>query len=353
MRYIKLFIIVFLAVSCKKHKVETPDSTAISGLKNGMLVLCEGLFQQNNATLSWIDLSNNTIDNDFFTTKNSRNLGDTGNDIAQYGSKIYIVVNVSSTLEVLDKNTGKSIKQISMLNGNTSKQPRYITFNGSNAFVTCYDGYVDVLDTASLTITQRIKVGDNPEQMAISNNKLYVANSGGLNSPNVDSTVSVIGLSNLQELYKITVGKNPGSVKVDNQGDIYVITRGNYSTIPSRMVRINTQTDQVAQNFSFDASGIEKMGNKFLINFYNYSNSTSNIALFNTENEAIEINNFISTSNITTLYGVVYRSSNNKIYCLDAMSFTNTGYVRVFSGSGIYETSYHVGLNPNNILFYE
>lgn len=346
---------MFFLFSCKKEKPVIADSIVASnsGLKNGMMVLCEGLFQQNNATISWVNFADGSSDDLFFTNKTERFLGDTGNDLKQYGGKVYVVVNVSSTIEVLDKSTGSSIKQISMMNGAIAKQPRSIVFHGSNAFITCFDGYVDVLDTVSLIITQGIQVGANPEGLSISNNKLYVANSGGLNSPNVDSTVSVINLSSLQEIQKITVGKNPGSVVTDSQGDVYVISRGNYSTIPSRMVRINSQTDAVETTFSFDASGIEKIGSNLLISYYNYSTSSSNIALFDAVSETIINSTLIDDSQFTTLYGVQYRVSNNKIYCLDAMGYTNTGYVRVFSASGVYETSYHVGLNPNNILFYE
>lgn len=352
MRFINLLFIVLAFSACKKEKPKDPvDTKAV--LSNGMMVLCEGLFQQNNAALSWVNFADGSSDDLFFTNKTGRLLGDTGNDLEQYGGKIYIIVNVSSTIEVLDKSTGNPIKQISMMNGTVAKQPRSIVFHGSNAFITCFDGYVDVLDTASLIITQRIQVGSNPEGLSIANSKLYVANSGGLNSPNVDSTVSVINLTTFQEIEKITVGKNPGTVVTDSEGDIYVISRGNYSTIPSRMVKINSQTDEVETTFSFNASGIERMGTNLLISYYDYSNSTSNVALFDPISETISNPSLINDSQFTTLFGVEYRSSNNKIYCLDAMGYTNTGYVRVFSASGVYETSYHVGLNPNNILFYE
>jgi YVTN family beta-propeller protein len=352
MHYFKIFIVLAIFSSCKKKKVEDTVVNT-SSLSNGMIVLCQGLFQQNNSTISWVDFNAGSSDDQFFTAKTGRLLGDTGNDMKIYGGKIYVVVNVSSTIEVLDKSTGNSIKQISMMNGLIAKQPRSIVFHGSNAFVTCFDGYVDVLDTSSLTITQRIKVGSNPEGLSVSNNKLYVANSGGLSSPNVDSTVSVINLATLQEIQKITVGKNPGTVKTDSQGDVYVIARGNYSTVPSRMVRINSQTDLVENTFSFDASGIEIMGDDFLINFYNYSTSTNTVSVFNTLTETITNSSLIDNSNFTTFYGLQYRPSTNEIYCFDAMGYSNTGYVRVFSASGVYETSYHVGLNPNKIIFYD
>ena len=202
-----LFVILLIGAcsfSCKKKKVPQPE--APQTLQHGMLVLNEGLFQQNNSTLGWFNFSDNSYTGNFFEQKTNRSLGDTGNDMKKYGGKIYVIVNVSSTVEILDASTGNSISQISMIAGGTPKQPRYIAFHGSKAYITCYDGYVDVLDTASLSITSRIPVGANPEGLAVSNGKLFVANSGGLNSPNVDSTVSVIDLVSQQEIKVIETG---------------------------------------------------------------------------------------------------------------------------------------------------
>jgi len=350
MRLSSLFVLSLLLFACDKDDDQPIVTTAMD---NGILVLCEGLFQQNNSSLSWIDLSDETVDTDFFTSQNGRFLGDTGNDMKLYGSKIYIIVNNSNTVEVINKNDGKSIKQISMTNGSTGKQPRSIAFYNGKAFVTCYDGFVDVIDTTSLTVSQRIPVGSNPEGLAISNGKLFVSNSGGLNYPVVDSTVSIIDLTTYTELDRIVVGKNPGAVQVDSEGDVYVIARGNYGSIPSRMVRINAQTDTVEQTYNFDASGMALMNDYFLISFYNYSTQTSEIRLFNTLNETIENNNFISTTGLTTLYGIQYNPATDKIYCLDAMNYTNSGYVRQYKSTGVYEKSYHVGLNPSKLIFYE
>ncbi|MCF8415895.1 MAG: hypothetical protein K9G40_06605 [Crocinitomicaceae bacterium] len=350
MRYVISLFLLSLIVSCKKEPIEpvVPES-----LSNGFLVLNEGLFQQNNSSISWVDNQSTVVNIDFFLSKNNRLLGDTGNDMQVYGGKIYVVVNGSSLVEVLEKSTGKSLKQINMFVGTTAKSPRSITFHGNKAYISCYDGFVDVLDTTSLSIVQRIQVGSNPEGLAVSNGKLFVANSGGLNFPNVDSTLSVIDLTTYQEIQKITVGKNPGSVIVDQEGDVYVIARGNYGSNPSRMVRINASSLAVEEQFPFDALGFSHMNDNFLITFYNYSTQSSSVRLFDPLNETLLNSNFINTSDIQTLYGVSYNPYNDKIYCLDAMNFTNTGYVRRYSSQGVYETSYHVGLNPSKILFYE
>ncbi len=352
LRYALIGILAVTILGCKKKNPD-PETPAPATLSNGLLVLNEGLFNHNNSSLSWINSDDHSISNSFFEGKTGRGLGDTGNDLKRYGGKIYVVVNVSSTVEILDAVTGESLQQINMIHNGTPKQPRSITFYGPKAYVTCYDGFVDVIDTLSMSVTQRIAVGNNPEGLAVSNGKLYVANSGGLNYPDVDSTVSVIDLSTNQEIQRITVGNNPGGVCVDSEGDVYVISRGNYSSIPSRMHRINPITDTKEFTYSFDAGGMTRMNDQLLVSYYDYSNSTSHIGLFDALTEQLTVPNYISMSGITTLYGVTYSPVTGKIYCADANTFSNTGFIHVFSQAGVFERTYNVGLNPSKVLVFD
>ena len=350
MRLINVVFILFLMVSCIKDKPKPAPLSDV--LSSGAVVLCEGLFQQNNASLSWVG-NNGSVSNTLFATKSGRQLGDTGNDIKRYGAKVYVVVNVSSTVEVIDANTFGSIKQIQMQNGGIAKQPRNIEFYNGKAYVTCYDGYVDVIDTVSLTVVERIPVGLNPEDLAISGSKLYVSNSGGLNTPTMDSTVSIIDLNSNTEIQKINVGLNPGRCITDDEGDVYVIARGDYAGIGSKMVRINTVSDHVAGSFELDVSGITKMNDKFLMSYYDFSSGQSSLGLFDPVSDVIVNYSYIDVSGFTTLYGVGFNPYTNTLFISDAMGFTNSGYVYEYSSLGTQMSSYHVGLNPSKFLFYE
>ena len=93
MRLTKYIIILSLFLfSCKKDIVE--NKVVVNQLHQGALVLNEGLFQQNNSSLSWVDYYDYSTQNEFFELKSGRKLGDTGNDMQQYGGKIYVVVTV-------------------------------------------------------------------------------------------------------------------------------------------------------------------------------------------------------------------------------------------------------------------
>lgn len=351
MRWISILFVLSM-FSCKKDK---PDPVVTTDhLDKCMLVLCEGLYQQNNSEVSFVNISDGSISNDFFFQRTSRSLGDTGNDMIRYGGKIYVVVNASSTIEVMDASNFNPIDQIIMNENNQAKQPRFVIGYGSNVYVSCYDGFVDVIDTTTLIVTQRIQVGANPEGLAVSNGKLYVANSGGLNYPNLDSTISVINLSSNLEMFKLTVGMNPGDVEVDDVGNIFVVCRGDYMSNPSSLVQIDAATDLVANTFAIPVTEIAPFQNgKILLAYNDFSGSSNQVGVFNVSIGALENPQFLDLSNVTSVYDIQYSMTGDKIYLCDAMNFTTTGYVHVFNSNGDALNSYHVGLNPTKILIYE
>ena len=92
-----------------------------------MYILSEGLFNLNNSTLARYSFSKGTWTPNWFYAMNRRDLGDTANDMDVYGSKLYVVVNVSSTVEVINLADGKVLQQISLVDENgASRQPRAV-----------------------------------------------------------------------------------------------------------------------------------------------------------------------------------------------------------------------------------
>ncbi len=349
MKYFSLIFGAVLLLSSCNNKQQEPFVPNVQQLESGMAVLCEGLFQHNNSTITWVQLPSGVQDPSFFETKTGRTLGDTGNDMIRYGDKIYIAVNVSSTIEVMNAKDFSPIVQIQMMASGQPKQPRSMATANGKVYITCYDGFVDVLDTASLSIDTRIAVGENPEGLAVSNNKLYVANSGGLNFPDVDSTVSVIDLNTHSELQKITVGVNPGGVLVNDAGDVFVISRGDYGAIPSRLRKIDPTTDQVVNSsYSFDISGMTAMSSTDMLVY-----DATGVRRFNFQLDDVVATIPINMATIQTLYNVIYRPSEDNLYVMDAMGYTNQGVIRKYDISGNYLTGYQVGLNPSKILFFD
>ncbi len=342
-----LFLAAAIFASCKKDDRSSNEPELPAAERKGLYVLCEGLFNANNTSLTYYNYDDKQLTPDQFTAVNGRGLGDTGNDIKVYGSKMYIVVNVSSTLEIVNTKTGGSVKKVDLKNNGAGRQPRYIVFNKNKAYISSYDGTVAVLDTASMAVEQYIKVGRNPEQMAIANNKLYVANSGGLDYPNYDNSVSVIDLNTLKETKKITVVENPRAVAADQYGDIYVLSTGNYGDIKSSMATIDSKTDEVKTQVNFSGGSMVINGDYAYI-----PASGGKLKVFNVKTEAIEKENFIADgTKVTTAYGVAVDDLTGEVFVTDAKNYTTGGEVFCFDKEGKKKYSINVGINPNNVVF--
>lgn len=347
--FLSLFLFT-VVISCKKKPVIPPmDNNA---MKNGILVLNEGLFQLNNSNMSWIDLSNGMVNNQIFEEKTGRQLGDTGNDMLVYGSKLYIVTSVSSTMEILDAKTLQPLKQLSIVENGASQQPRSLTKINGEVYLSTFGGKVWCIDTATLEVKAKIQVGLNPDQITNDGQFIYVSNSGGLNNPVYDSTVSVINPISKIEVKKITVGKNPGPIIVGPDNNIYVITRGNYTSISARLHRINTSLFVNDITYGFDVQYITNLSNSHFIVGYLGTGGKTELAKFNIQTQELESKKFIDISNYKTFYHLSYQSKTNQFYAFDAMSYSESGKLNIYNFSGALVQTYSVGLNPCKVILY-
>ncbi len=336
-------VLFFALASCHKDKKITPAPPA-----PGIFVLNQGTFNNNNSTLSFYNFNTQQVTSDIFTAANGTGLGDTGNDIEIYGAKMYIVVNVSSTIEVVDPKTSKLIKEVKMFNGVVAREPRDIVFYKGSAYITSYDGTVAVMDTTALTISKYITVGRNPEQLTVANGKLYVANSGGLGYPNFDNTVSVIDLGTLTVTKTLTVVANPQNVGTDGNGNVYVLSAGNYNDVPSSLAVIDDAQDVVKSQTNFDGSGMLVQG----ANAY-FITSANKIIVYNTATQTVTNAGFITDgTTITNPYSIAANSTTGEVFVTDAKDFKSNGTLFAFDKTGKKDYSVTVGINPGKVALY-
>lgn len=171
--------------------------TYLQVYSTGAYVVNSGnMYSKIESSLTAIDYASSTATQNVFKTANGRTLGNTANDGIVYGSKIYLAVDQSNTIEVIDKKTKQSIKQIKtteLLGNAEGAHPRHIIAGGGNVYFTTYGGYVAAVDTTSFALQKKWQVGNYPEGLVFGNHTLYVANSNyGAGGGNI----SCINLSN-------------------------------------------------------------------------------------------------------------------------------------------------------------
>ena len=211
--------------------VEVGDNGDASGLR--LLILNEGAYP-NMSTLDLLDLSGKKYYADIFGQANpgvEQGLGNTGNDIHYAGGLIWAPLNGSNQIVGFKGNTFKEAVRLD------AESPRSMVSDENFAYISSYgaavyggeavNGKVYRLDLMDKSM-KSIEVGYQPEGMAIMNNKLYVANSGGYNYVH-DNRVSVINLTSFKKEKVITLPvTNLNMMRMSND-KIWISTYGESS----------------------------------------------------------------------------------------------------------------------------
>lgn len=304
--------------------------------------------------LTYYNNSTGTATTDFFAQANSgTGLGDTGNDMVIYGTRLYIVVNESGVLAVADAHTGQKITNVDFKGpGGVNRQPRYVIPYQNKILVSAWDGKVSVVDTTSLTIEQDITVGANPEQMAIVGDNLYVLNSGALNAVQ-DSTISVVSLTTMREVQKIKAAYNPNFITTDEAGNLYVACGGNYTrTIPSKLVKISTGNNAIVKVADTTVGRIKYYGGALYATGGYYG--TGYVRKLSTADFSQQSANFVTDgTNITMPYNLNVDAANGDVYVTDAKDYVTSGEVFCFDKNGKKKFSFSTSpaLNPSTVVF--
>lgn len=379
--YRTLIIYIFLplllvATSCREDELVVPTEYDIIGDEapassiRGLYLVNEGNMGSNKCTLDYYDYMTGLYSRNFYAERNPnviKELGDVGNDIGIYGSKLYVTVNCSHKVEVLDARTGIRLGQVDIPNC------RYVRFHRGKAYVSSYVGPVMIdpnapkgavyeVDTTSLAVTRKVTVGYQPEEMEIVDDYMYVANSGGYRAPLYDNTVSVVEMIDFKQVQQIPVGINLHRLKKDRYGKLWVTSRGDYQSRPSRLYVLDkvrgynrmTVTDTLAiacSNMAFRGDSLFYYATEW--NNYTQSNTiTYGIVDIRTKERVSE--NFITDGtdrDITIPYGIAIHPETGDIFVTDAKNYVSSGTLYCFDRFGRRKWSVRTGDIPAHIAF--
>lgn len=372
-RFLLMALVVIGLFSCREElpvlsstKEEVGGSASGGEHIKGMFLLNEGNMGSNKCTLDFYDCVTGTYHRNIFPERNPnivKEMGDVGNDLQIYGEKLYAVVNCSHYVEVMDVESVQHLGKIAISNC------RYITFNEGKAYVSSYAGPVQIdpnarpgkiveVDTTSLAITREVVVGYQPEEMVITNGKLYVANSGGYRFPNYDRTVSVVDLETFKVVKTIDVSINLHRMKLDRYGRIYVSSRGDYYGIGSDIYVIDSRTDRVTGSLGIAASEMCLSGDSIYMTSVEWSYVTQSnkigYTLYDVKQNKIVSHNFITDGTekeIAIPYGVTVNPETKEIFVTDAKSYVVPGYLHCYTPEGKRKWKVRAGDIPAHFAF--
>ena len=371
------FLPLLLAItSCREDELVVPTEFDIVGDEDvsspvrGFYLLNEGNMGSNKCTLDFYDYHTGLYARNFYSERNPsviKELGDVGNDIQIYGSKLYVVVNCSHKVEVLDARTGIRLGQVDIPNC------RYVRFHRGKAYVSAYVGPVLIdpnaprgavfeVDTTSLAITRKVTVGYQPEEMEVIDDYMYVANSGGYRAPDYDNTVSVIQMIDFKQVEQIPVDINLHRVRQDKYKQLWVTSRGDYNSHPSRLFVLQKRKGhnqmEVVDTLDVPVSDMAIHGDSlyyFATDWSNYTQkNTISYGIIDVRTHQVVSDNFITDGtdkDITIPYGIAVHPITGEIFVTDAKNYVSSGTLYCFSPDGHRKWSVRTGDISAHITF--
>ncbi len=333
---------------------------------SGFYLVNQGNMGSNKARLDFLNFHNGFYIRDVFTEYNPevvKGLGDTGNDVQVYKGKVFVVVNGSHKVEIMDAYSMKRLAQVDVPNC------RFIAFDGNHAYVTSYvakdkealrtqKGALYRIDLDTYKVTGQVTVGYQPEQLVIRDGKAYVANSGGYVA-GYDDTVSVVDLKSMKVEYDIKVAINLGLMLVDAEGTIWVSSQGNFSDVSSTLNYLVKKGDkyELGGTVNVPVSSMALAGDKIYVIGTTYTPTwtpTTTYNIVNVKTRELESGSFITDgteSGITRAFTVTVNPGNGDIYVTDAKDYVSSGTLHCYTGSGKHKWSVHTGDAPDRIAF--
>ncbi len=329
-----VFIVAgILFSSCKKPQPIPPKGD----YENGYLILNEGQFMHDNATVSFVKKDFTGQEDSVYYKVNNELMGDVAQSLFANDDKAYFVINNSHKIVTTNRWTLEKKGIITSM----IQSPRYMVKVSDRYAVVSnwgeiydsnwqdvHDDFLAWVDLENDVVTDTLHVATGPNRMLFDSGKLYVLIPGVMTSNN---QVAVIDASGRTQIGSITVGDVPQAI-VKKDGYLWVLCSGNPSwsgnETDSQLVKIDPATDQVVSAYTispiYHPRYMAAAGNYLYVLLDNkiYQISPANPD-FNAWTEVLDLNGTVQTP-----YGM--KIIEDKLFITDALDYQSPGKVFVF-----------------------
>ena len=344
-RRVFLLTLVAFGLGCDPVADPSPISTG----PKGIYVINEGSYLASNAELSFIGEDRVSASGSVFSTVNpGRTLG----DIAQHGAlangNLYVVVNNSRKIEVVEAGTHRSVRTITL-----TRAPRFIeVVSESKAYVSNMDSTVSILDLKTGAVLRDLVVGSFPEGMVRWGDRLYVCNSawGYGSSVSIIDVVADSVVGSIPTPAGPTFGANGRSGLVHVLCTGYTAYGGAEADAPGAIITLEGSTGRVLDTLAL-AYPAGKMASDAAGDIFVTVTGGPAPGVWKISGGASP--SVVSSSLVSgSYYGIGVDDARSELYLATAGDFVGNGTVHVHSLSGAPLRTYTsgIGVAPNGFV---
>jgi DNA-binding beta-propeller fold protein YncE len=338
LKYLFIFITI---LSCVKLEPDQKNGSITLNSDGRVLIGNEGGFTYGNASLSLY--SKNTYefsDSVYYFLNNSSKLGDVLHSMYHIDHEIYLVMNNSGKIIVVDDETLIYKREISPL---TSPRKILKVSTGKFYITDIYANNVNVYNSIDESIDQITLYGWCEELVAV-NGKAFICN--------IDSNqINVIDIATNTLSDVIPIQGKPTCIREDNLQRLWVLSRKDNPNNNSHSISlINPQTNSIIKSFALDNNGSSPISLRI-------NNSTNQVYFINKhlyringiDNSEQEV---IWNNTGENFYNLEIDPYTNDIYLTDAKDYVSSGSVIILDSDGNLKNEIeNCGVIPKSILF--
>ncbi len=321
------------------------DSDKEIPLDYRMIVLSEGTYGKATAEVAVIG-RDNVVKNNVFNTVNDRPLGDVAQSCTLINGKLYITLNNSAKIEVVNAKDFKQIETI--LDDKKEKKPQYVVqISKTEALVSDLGNKISIINTESDSWKETIDIE------ASSSRLLKVGNKVLINTKKI--YVFDIATKKIEKKVDVVPIDKAAMVK-DNTGNIWVLTETALVQLDGVTFDIKKEIKFENVNYSINMYAsrldISKDGKTLFFNAGSPGGWVAN-TLYSVETTATKAPTeslSILGDNVTTLYNFAVSPEGTIIVC-DALDYKQSGKIFEFNLKGEKLNEWIGGVIPQYIFF--
>ncbi len=331
-----------------------PAGNGVPGATGNVYVMCEGNFGNGDASLYAYAPVNDSVYGDLYATANGHQVGDVLQSMQHIGDKLFLCVNNSDKILVLNAADRKQVGSISI------PKPRYILpVTASKAYVSAlYSNKVYIINPQTLQVTDTIELpGRNPEGMCRYNNSVIVCawDTAG-------NAVYKIDISTDRLIQAINVaGKAPQEALLDKEQMLWVLAGEQFSGKTATWTRLDPSTGAVLKSYTFpaEANTVRPVFNNTRDTLYfieaNQGGGTTNNGVYRMgiHQDSLPTQAFVAARLYQYFWALGIDPLSGNIYVGDPKGFIQKGSVYIYKPDGTELRRFDVGLGPGHFYFDE
>lgn len=350
------FYIIFtlcMLTGCVKDKPNPDLKNLPAEISNGLLVLNEGSYGNNNAELSYISFNTKLTTQQLYKSVNGKSLGDVAQSITLINGRYYIAVNNSHKIAVIDTAHFSLLYTIDQI-----PFPRYLLqVSDDIAYVSSlYAAAVFVLQLSTHTVIDTIQTDfANTENMLLDGQYVYICNwDTACNYVyKVDKTTHVI-----QDRVMVG-GQAAHDLAMDKRGKLWVLSGNKYKSKRSYLTCIDPANNAIIKTFQFAAEDDpirltlnEKKDTLYYINVsYNGQSTANGLYRMSVDALSLPVMPFIPAPLNTYFWAMAIDPYTNHVFLSDPKGFTQSSTIYEYSYEGEKLNFYQTGIGSNQFMF--